>query len=316
MKPTIEVVKNSMPTDQVRDFLVQYKPRVVTEAEWESLRPFVLESLAQFDFGSRGVLQDEALLFTRFAAWAMKLGLPLEHEAILTPTLMEAYAADPSTPTLTPGNRWSIRRWGRKLTRNAPWEPARKARKGISPSLFSPYSDSEIDVAWRLAGTQTTELRRRTAIVLIGLCEGAGLSPDEAKWTTADDLEERDGVLWVHVGEPNRRSVPIRPRYADALTALAATTEPGDVLTGRDPRTNRASDLTAVILHHTDLHQAPRLSGRRLRHSWLRRHLEHDVPIRDLYHAAGSLDAKTLLDALRSLQPNTPDEYLRNLLSS
>lgn len=316
MKPTEATVKMTLDPDAVNDILVNYKPRVVTDEEWAKLRAFVLNSLQRLEYGSKSVLQDEMLLLTRFSAWCCSHGLALDHETILTPSLMEAFAADPGTPKVTPSQRWSFTRWGRALTRDAPWTPARKSRTGTSPSLFSPYTDHEVDVMWDLAGRQNTELRRRTATVLIGLCEGAGMSPDEAKWATPEDLHRSCGELWITVGDPFPRDVPIRRRYGDALGALAKATEPGAVLSGRDPRTHRACDLTAAILQKTDLHQAPRLSGRRLRHSWIRRMLDNDVPIRDLYNAAGSLDAKTLLDALRTLTPSDPDKYLRNLLPS
>lgn len=305
-----------MSPDDVKDFMIRYSPRVIPHEVWTEIRAFVLVWFLKLEFGSKSVLQLEVALFVRFIAWCRELGLPLEIEAMLTPTYMEAFFADASTPKATSAGRWSFHRWGRALTRNAPWPEARRRKRDERTSLFQPYTDDEVDQAWKLADRQTTELRRRTAIVLIGLCEGAGLQPGEAKWVTPEHLSHDRDALWVSVIGPNARTVPIRPRYVSALDALAASVEPSTVLTGRDPRTHRASDLSSVILHHVDLYQAPRISGRRLRHSWLRRLIEHDVPIRDIYQAAGVLDAKTLLDALRSLKPTDPDSYLRNLLAS
>src|SRR5207302_3530882 len=117
--------------------------------------------------------------------------------------------------------RSTLRRIGPLLTTKAPWEPQAEAvnRRRVA----APYSSDELEALWRDAQHQATPARLRAGQALIALGAGAGL---DGRWSTrvsAGDVVRRDGIVFVRVGEPVAREVPVLARWELEVVRLAAT---------------------------------------------------------------------------------------------
>lgn len=231
----------------------------------------------------------------RISAWAAGEGLPLDVEVVLDPDTVERFIAvgmdgDPSRATY----RAVLRRVGPQLTRRAPWQPrpAAVARRQVAP----PYSVAELDSLRADALVQPTAGRVRAARALLALGAGAGLDGRWVARVAAGGVERVDGVVWVSVGEPAARRVPVLANWEDEVLDLAAIAGGEFLVGGCSTAKNRAGSLAAWLVVG---HGHPRFSASRLRSTWLVTHLAMGSRLPDLAHAAGLQGVTVLSDLLR-----------------
>jgi hypothetical protein len=290
------------------EWLARYAPRTLDRDRWESLRSFVVPMVLALAPAGPPIAARYARGLTRLADWCLVEGLPLDLEIVLDPDTIERFISSLPKNRSTSTYRADLRRIGRRLTKQAPWEPLPEplSRRAVA----APYSPKELADLRRFAGNQSTRERKRRAIALIALGAGAGL---DGRWCTKiqpEDLLRTPAGMLVRVGAPNPRVVPILRGFQADLEELPLTPDDEVVVGGAYRERKRASDLV------TRLDPAPgfpRLSLSRLRSTWLVHHLTIGTRLPELAAAAGLVGVTVLSDLLEFVPPLPKDEADRQL---
>jgi hypothetical protein len=294
---------NSEPAP-VENWLAQYRPRTIDAVRWESLlRAFVVSSVLALNPGGTSIAGRYVRALTRLANWCLTEGLLLDVEVVLDPDTVERFASTLPKNKSTATYRADLRRIGRRLTKNAPWEPRPEPiiRRAVAP----PYSPDELAQLRRFAANQSTDERRRRATALIALGAGAGL---DGRWSTRirpGDLLRTPGGLVVRVSPPNPRHVPVLASFASDLEWLLADPSHEVLVGGAYRERNRASDVAARLDPAPGL---PRLSSGRLRSTWLVHHLTAGTRLPELAEAAGLVGVTVLSDLMAFIPRLSRDE--------
>jgi hypothetical protein len=243
-------------------------------------------------------------VLTRISAWCLSEGMPLDWEVVLDPDTVERFVSVGIRDDRCRGTyRATLRRLGRLLTNKAPWEPRAEAvnRRRVA----APYSADELDLLWRDAQHQATQARLRAGQALVALGAGAGL---DGRWSTrvaAEDVTCGDGVVFVRVGEPSARVVPVLARWEQVIVDLAASARDEFLVGGRSLAINRAGDLARKFVVG---HGHPKLSAPRLRSTWLVHHLTVGTRLPELARTAGMVGVTVLSDLLPDVAPMTEEQ--------
>ena len=304
------VANRDEPEREVECWLEQYEPRHVSGEAWHGyLRAFVVPAVRRLAPAGPAIAGRNARVLTRISAWCFEQGLPLDPEVVLDPDTVERFtmfglADDPSRGTY----RADLRRIGPKLTAKAPWEPRPKA--ATRRQVATPYLSEELAALRHDATHQATPARRRAAMALLALGAGTGL---DGRWATrvrAEDVNSQRDVVFVRVGEPSARLVPVLAHYEAELVDLAATAEDKFLVGGNSLARNRAGELASRI---EVSHATPRLSASRLRSTWLVHHLSLGTRLPELVAAAGLSGATVLSDLVEYVPPLATEEAHRLL---
>ncbi len=209
----------------------------------------------------------KAFLFaaSRLGAFAESVGLPLQVEVLLHPSVIER-CCHPEATAMSPATRRTVRTNLRAIARalNPEAPGVRLSRERAK----APYSKKEIACYLALADAQPTETRRQRAGALICLSAGAGLMGMDLKAVSGTDVSVRSGGMVVSVRSGRRpRAVPVLARYHDRLLAAAGFAGERLLIGGTSTsRRNVTSPLTASLAGGRDL---PRIEIARLRTTWL-----------------------------------------------
>jgi hypothetical protein len=210
----------------------------------------------------------KALLFaaSRAAAFALRVGVALEAEAVLCPSFIEHFVVV-GTGSMSAPTRRTLRTNLRALGRARSAHPAPLPPPLPREHAKKPYSPAEICAYLALADAQPTPARRWRACALVGLGAGAGLVGAELAGVRGSDICQRSGGVVVEVAGQRARAVPVLASLHERVTASAAFAGEGFMLggTGRSRR-NVASALTASLAGGAGL---ARLEVARLRSTWL-----------------------------------------------
>jgi hypothetical protein len=233
-------------------------------------------------------------VLTRISAWCLSKGMPLDWEVVLDPDTVERFVSVGIKDDRCRGTyRATLRRLGPLLTTKAPWEPRAEAvnRRRVA----GPYSADDLELLWRDAQHQATSARLRAGQALIALGVGAGL---DGRWSTrvaGEDIVCQDGLVFVRVGEPSARVVPVLARWEAVILDLAGSAGDEFLVGGRSLAINRAGDLARKFVVG---HRHPKLSAPRLRSTWLLHHLTAGTRLPELARAAGMVGVTVLSDLL------------------
>jgi hypothetical protein len=257
------------------------------------LRDFIVPAVAALEPVGLSSAGSTVRVLTQIAAWCLSHGMPLDWEVVLDPDTVERFVSVGIRHDRCRGTyRAELRRVGPLLTSKAPWEPRAEAVNRRRVAV--PYSAEELELLWRDAQHQATPARLLAGQALIALGAGAGL---DGRWSTrvaTEDVVVRDGVAFVHVGEPAARLVPVLARWEDVVLELAGTARGQFLVGGRSLARNRAGDLARKFVVG---HGHPALSAPRLRATWLVHHITLGTRLPELMRAAG-LEGITVLSDL------------------
>lgn len=286
-------------TEEIARRIDGYAPRDIAASVWtKALRPFVIPALRASKPAGLAAMERNARVLTLIAAWCVKQGIPLDVELLLDPDTIERFCSTGLKKLPSRGSyRATLRRLGRELTKDAPWEPRPEpmpARK-VSP----PYSKAEMKALRGDVVRQSTTSRRRATTALILLGAGGGLDGRWARQVRGTDVARVNGVVVVSVGEPRAREVPVLKEYEKELLALAQ--EAGDeyLVGGHTTHRNRTNEIVARF---EDGHGHPRLEPKRLRSTWVVTHLTIGTRLPELLAAAGTSRIETF-DTLLAFVP-------------
>jgi len=126
----------------------------------------------------------------------------------------------------------------------------------------------------------------------------------------AADVIRQDGIVFVRVGEPMARQVPVLARWEGVVCDLAASAGDEFLVGGHSLAKNRASNLAMKFKVG---HGHPALSAARLRSTWLAHHLVVRTRLPELMRAAG-LSGVTVLSDLLADVPVLKDEQAAAML--
>jgi hypothetical protein len=156
---------------------------------------------------------------------------------------------------------------------------------GTSPRL-APYSDAEVRALVGWSHGLPTERMRDNAQTLLGLGLGAGLTSAEINESKCNWLEHAYRGLAIGVPSERPRRVPVVAEWTWAVEA--ALVRSGDLLFLPD-RTSVTNKHVSRFVEGLPRHDAPKLSARRLRATWIVGRLDARVPLNALAAAAGVL---------------------------
>jgi integrase len=247
----------------------------------------------------------QRLLISCFEGFCGAEGL----EAVYHPELIEAFCAR--------GGTWrsSTRGTYRSVLRQLAGSPQTVGLFHPAAPAVSPYSAKERTELWSMANSQRAPWRRRSALALVALGLGAGLRPGEVLSARGKDVVKANGKIRVVV-RGGARSVPVASQAACVLLQLSRQVGPG-FLFHPEPADRSYANFINVFCHKLVRDpQAPLLSMRRARSSYICDHLAAHTPLRRLLQITGISEVGSLLRYARHVEgaPHSKAE-LRLLLA-
>lgn len=238
-----------------------------------------------------------------FVSWTLAQDVPLDVEAIFTPSRVETYI---STKTMLSARtlgtyRALLRRVGRYATKRAPW-PAYPVAYGVRETGSPPYTARQLARYWEVADAQHTARQQHVMRTVLALGLGVGPTTSELIEVRARDVNGQDGHLSVDL--PGRR-VPVRSAYTDVLLQ-ACRDRPegplvGDVVNARDR-------LYRYMLGVTLPQDLPSLRVLRLRATWSVALLSAGVTVSEYTALSGAKSARTLEMLIRYVEQRDLDD--------
>lgn len=256
---------------------------------------------------------------TRFATepfirWSLlTAGLEPELEEIFTTRNIEMFIQDAKT-TYAAGSLGNIRsrlfRIAERIADPQDRRPPVAALPQANPAR--PYTPRDIAAMMSWANTRATEKRRVSAVNLLSVGFGAGLSTTEIGGLRHADVELRDGATWLHVSGARERDVVMVQRWADLLRWDGAEQQAQFVF-----RPDRSVNSRNVVSSFVDA--APREvrpQPQRMRATWIVRHLERGVNVAVLLRAAGVDSLESFTRYLSFVQEPDPEDAVTSLRGS
>ena len=280
---------------EVAEWLATYEPQRVPKDVWfeAGLCAFVSEQIKRYDPSGVASAKKLARRLAHLGSWCLDQGMDLDVEIVLDPDTVERYCETALKDDPCAGDyRSYLRRLGRTLTTKAPWEPGPAPLKARDVAV--PYTPTEEQRLVRDSRLQKTPERERTFRSFLALGRGAGL---DGRWNTkvrGTDIKRLQGVCVIDVPDPAARRVVALAEWEDELLELARTAGP-ELLIGGTYNRNLANRRAASLDVGKD---APTLSPKRLRATWLLDHLERGTRLPELADAAGMKGITTLSDLL------------------
>jgi integrase len=248
------------------DIVEMYIPHLPAEI-WDAIGPFVRDAVRR-GFEPTAVPKVAGVRIAMTAslvAWAVEQGLPLDVEQVFHPATVNRYAI--TIPGLSDATRSSRRATlttlSRRITHTAPWEPPRE----LLPDqwLLTLYTDAQTRWLVECASQQPTPSRQHRLAAALALGLGAGLRATEMIRVTASDVRVRRSRVFVRVGGPPVREVPVLERYAPSVVEAARRAGGGHLFRDPVPRVEYVSHL----VNSCDIPKRLRpLTAARLRVTW------------------------------------------------
>jgi len=274
------------------DSVGEYTPRMPSEY-WAKIQPFVervVRSSAPHTTYSEKQLYPIA---ARLTLWAWQTAsLPLEVEVVFSPPVIDRFTAQ-GLPQYTKAGRNTMRSRLRRMADallGGEREPDRKRPMGNSDAV-RPYSAREQAALYSWANGQPDGERYSSAMTLLALGLGAGLTGSEiARLKVGDILVDEEGVV-VHVGGTRPREVPVRREWEGVLVERVTGRDAGS-WAFREGRKGENRNLVTDFAARS--HGEVELQSRRMRATWIAHHLNVGTPIVPLMRAAGFSSLESL----------------------
>lgn len=260
---------------------------------WAVIAPFVRDAVRR---AAPNTTYSEKQLYpvtARVALWAWQTAsLPLEVEVVFSPAVIDRFAAQ-GLPQYTKAGRNTMRSRLRRMADvllGDNREPDRERPMGNSTAV-RPYSAAEVAALYSWATGQPDGERYSSAMTLLALGLGAGLTGSEIATLKIGDIQVDDEGVVVHVGGTRPREVPVLREWEGALVERAAGREAGSwaFREGREGRNrNLVTDFAARSYGEVGL------QARRMRATWIVHHLEAGTQLPALLAAAGFQNPEAL----------------------
>jgi integrase len=280
---------------------------------WEAIEPFVTKAVTT---AAPSVSYTEKQLYAvtaRLALWAWQTAsLPLEVDEIFSPNVIDRFTAT-GMPQYTKAGRNTMRARLRRMADvllGSNREPDRPRAMGNSDAS-APYDEKEVAALLSWAAGQPSGERHGSAMTLLSLGLGAGLSSREIAELRIGDIEVDDkGVVVVVRGERGRR-VPVLRDWEEALIVRVRGRSAADWVF-REGQEGGNRNLVTDFVSRTHGGFGPQ--ARRMHATWIVKHLEIGTPLVPLLRAAGLREPEALgrfLPFVREVDESDDRDLLR-----
>lgn len=262
-------------------------------SEWTTIGPFVLETATAaaplVSYPPRRIIH----ALCNLARACVELGWPLETATALRREVID-FAVSNQMPNLSAGSRTCVRPILLRIAEAIGPEgtPRRLAAlPGSEPSR--PYTSEELgELAW-WARTQSGRWRCGSALALVSLGAGAGLTSSELLHLRRGDLTREPGGTTVEVRGPRPRRVPLLASWESPLADACVDLDDRDWVFRPGPRGHHLNLVTNFIAKSAGAPSA-RPNMQRLRATWLIRHISAGTHLIALSRAAGFSSLESL----------------------
>lgn len=300
-------------TVTVEKAIRRYRPHMLPDDLWLPVAAFVVESALMIPFADHRRAVEGMRSLSRFVTWSYHEGVPLDRERVFHPDNVERYieiGATHMTDASRATRRSDLRRFGRQVTRKAPWTPRPKRLR--AEYRIIPYSATEVRRLLEISRHQPSPLgqRRLTGMLALGL--GCGLLPHEMATVRADALIQRHGVLCLQVSACHPRVIPITHPYDDILAEMRNTDPEPNLLGFERPVWDR-SPLHKLVEGLDLPRYAPKPNGSRLRMTWLLHHLDAGMELNELATMAAVTTWKIFGHLMPFMRPIPESEVFKRM---
>ena len=263
----------------------RYRP-VMRDEYWTHIRVFVETAVRT---AAPNTTYSEKQLYpptARLALWAWQTAsLPLKADVIFSPPVIDRFTSQ-GMPQYTKAGRNTMRSRLRRMADvllGDEREPDRERPMGNSDAV-RPYSQAEIAALYSWANGQPDGERYSSAMTLLALGLGAGLTGSEIARLKIGDIHVDDEGVVVQVGGTRPREVPVLREWEGMLVERVAGREAGSwaFREGQEGgNRNLVTDFAARSRGEVDL------QARRMRTTWIVRQLDQRAPLLPLLEASG-----------------------------
>lgn len=315
------MTKANQQREEVLRRIENYVPNGTDGGAWEHIADFVrntaVEAVIESETGSKVFVSDRKSsldvssvlrVLTRAAAHAFNSGREVNAATVLSEANVNAVLAGLKSATSVESERYTYRLVAEALNGQ---ELSLYHRRKIEKSPAQPYDPSDWQRLHHWVISQSTELRRERAAVIVGLGLGAGLGSEVALVKARDVTLDSDGVVWVGVShrkaEGAAPAVPVATALARSVWEVAQKREPEELLLGGNEEDIRE------ITKRLNLNRSFTVELDRLRATWVRSVVRH-LPGETAAAAVGT-DRRSFrrLEKNARLDPSKPDSLADRL---
>ncbi|MFT3860028.1 tyrosine-type recombinase/integrase [Micropruina sp.] len=300
--------------ETVTHVTANYRPRAVDLYHWLKIREFVVKAVVDSKPHDGDEARRRLTLLAQLVDWVVyEAGFEMTRRTVFDLDIMSEFLDRQTdwTPKVKKMFRGKLKTMGRAL--NSEWPDDLPEETSYTSAWHpTPYTDQEVRTIRNWAKGQRTALNRNKAQVFLALTLGAGLYTHEIVLLRVRDIQiDEEGVL-LHVRGRSAREVPVLAEHEAILIELVQNVDPDDYAFAPG-RTNRSSSVVQAFIQGTNRDEGIHPNPRRLRATWLVRHLSNGVPVAALCRAAGLTNLRAYEKWLRTL-PEMDDAEFRHLV--
>lgn len=274
---------------EVVQVIASFVPTMPTES-WDSVADFVREAVAAAGPKRRDTAKRWMSVVGLLAYWCHDVAcIDLTYEAVFDPNVIERFIEQ--TPSVNPHTRGGYRSVLMAVAEELVGPQLRSYRHTpYERSLYAdPYSRDELVELRSVRDHQGTAYRRLNLGVFLALGAGAGISSGEISRLRQEHITRGADAIVVEAPGHDRlkpRAVPMLAEWEDLLVpALNPTLPEALVFLPRRTMVDSKNAVNEFLSHCNDMTVWP--ANRRLRATWVVRHLDARTPLPDLIEAAG-----------------------------
>lgn len=263
-----------------------YRPKL-PEDVWRAVRPYVLDLAERAE--PKVIYKREDLLpaLSRLAAYAFRVGYPLEDSYVLDPFSIDQFVLH-HLDGYNRASRNTMRARIRRVSEAMLGPDAAATFVALGKAQASrPYSTDEVVGLHAWARHQPSAERSSSALALLALGFGAGLTGAEIVSLRLETIEPGDGGLSVNL--PHRR-VPIIEEWQSALQQRIDFKDGHGWAFRSEQRGGNANLISDFVSRAGSVP----LQTRRMRATWVVHHLDAGTAVRRLLTMAGMSSAEAL----------------------
>ena len=304
-------------TPAARAWLEAYRPRAVSDEDWETLGPVVVDWVKGVDPEDLGRVTSLTRELTNYLRWARNEGLALDIEVLCTQEHINWYV---STLVGQPNSVSTVRSYlvkTSKVLNPTVWVQTVKISRATAKA---PYSTEEL--AMIVATIEAVPTYRRAKLrLVVALCLGCGFDGRDIAWLPADALSVDDNGVHVAVSGERTRTVTCLAGIEDMLLRFwndwAKLRQPGEDgandeddgetrLFGKSASAKARSETVSRITKYARLADGTLIRVGRLRAMWILHMLDSVIPITILCEQAHIKPGSSFSDFVELLDPPDP----------
>lgn len=267
-----------------------YTPKMPPEM-WARIGGFVRETVRAAAPKTAYTEKQLYPVTAKLTRWAVETaGYPLKVKMLFHPATVDQFSRQGLLTYTNAGRatmRSKLRRMATALLGSDRAPDAKPAITRSSPS--APYDEREIASLLSWASVQRSPERRSSAAALLALGLGAGLTGREICDVKAEDVSFSDEAIVLRVGGSSPRRVVVIREWEDALRRRCDFMEGEGWLFRSGQEGGNANLITDFVSRNPG---RVHLQARRMRATWIVRHLTSGTPLPTLIAAAGVQSAE------------------------